>query len=74
MKLDTYGALMINRGHPILIAFSLYYGSNNKHKLSTILVATVANLARLVTLKLLIQNITQVFCVYLISITCITYD
>ena len=74
MKLDTCGALMINRGHPILIAFNLYYGRNNKQKLTTILVATFANLARLVTLKLLIQNITQVFCVYLISITCITYD
>ena len=69
MKLDTYGALMINRGHRILIEFHLYCGSNNKHKLSTILVASVANLARLVTLKLLIQNIIQVFFVYFISIT-----
>ena len=37
------GALMINRGNRILILFHLYCSS--KHKLSTILVATVANVA-----------------------------
>ena len=39
------GALMINRGNRLLILFHLYCSS--KHKLSTILMATVANVANL---------------------------
>ena len=44
------GSAPVNGGHRILIAFNLYYGSNNKHKLSTILVANVANVANLTRL------------------------
>ena len=60
---------MINRGDRILIVFHLYCCSN--HILSTIL---VANLARLVTLKILIQNIIHVFLRISSLYTCIIYD
>ena len=48
MKFDLFGGLLINRGNSILIVFHLYCFS--KHKLSTILIANVANLTRFVTL------------------------
>ena len=48
MKFDPFGGLLINRGNSILIVFNLYCCS--KHKLSAILIANVANLARFVTL------------------------
>ena len=46
-EFDPHGALMINRGNCILFVFHLYCCS--KHKLSTILIANAANLARFVT-------------------------
>ena len=48
MKFDPYGALTNNHGNRILILFHLYCCS--RHKLSTILIANVANLFRFVTL------------------------
>ena len=42
-EIDTYGTSMINRSNPVLIVFHLYWCS--KHYLSTILLASVANLA-----------------------------
>ena len=48
MKFDLYSALMINQGNRILNLFHLYCCSG--HKLSTILIANVANLFRFVTL------------------------
>ena len=48
MKFDLYSALMINQGNRILNLFHLYCCS--RHKLSTILIANVANLFRFVTL------------------------
>ena len=47
MKFDPYGPLMIKHGNIILIVFHLYCCS--KHKFSIILIANVANFARLVT-------------------------
>ena len=44
MKFDPHGVLMINRGNRILILFHTY-----KQKLSTMLIANVANLARFFT-------------------------
>ena len=54
MKFDLCSALMINHSNHVLIVFIYYISS--KHKLTTILMANVANLARFVK----IQNI-QVF-------------
>ena len=51
---------MINRGNRILILLHLHYFS--KHKLSTILIANVANL------NILIQNIIQAFWVFYLYI------
>ena len=48
MKIDPYDALTIYRGTRVSIVFHLYCCS--KHKLSTILIAIVANLSRFVTL------------------------
>ena len=48
MKFDPYGTLMINHGNRILILLHFY--CNSKHELSTILIANVANLSRIVTL------------------------
>ena len=50
MKFDPYSVWMINRGNHILIVFHIYCFS--KHKLSSILVANIANLARFVKSKL----------------------
>ena len=50
MKFDPYGVWMINRGNHILIVFHIYCCS--KHKLSSILVANIANPDRLVKSKL----------------------
>ena len=47
LKFHPYGVLMINRRHPILILFHLYYSS--KHKLSTLLIANAVNLSSFVT-------------------------
>ena len=47
MKFDPYDPLMIVRGSRILILFHLYCFS--KHKLWTILIVNVVNLARLIT-------------------------
>ena len=60
MKFDPYGAYMINRGNRILILLHLHCFS--KHKLSTILIANVANL------NILIQNIIQAFWVFYLYI------
>ena len=50
MKFDPYSVRMINRGNHILIVFHIYCCS--KHKLSSILVANIANLDRFVKSKL----------------------
>ena len=56
MKVDLCGTLMINRGNRILIVFHLYCCS--KHNWSLILIANVANRARLAMFTFLF------FCVF----------
>ena len=66
MKFDPFGGLLINRGNSILIVFHLYCFS--KHKLSTILIANVANLARFVTLTFWFKKLFKFSCVYYLYI------
>ena len=55
MKIDPYDALTIYRGTRVSIVFHLYCCS--KHKLSTILIAIVANLSRFVSSVLFILSL-----------------
>ena len=66
MKFDPFGGLLINRGNSILIVFNLYCCS--KHKLSAILIANVANLARFVTLTFWFKTLFKFSCVYYLYI------
>ena len=66
MKFDPFGGLLINRGNSILIVFHLYCFS--KHKLSTKLIATVANLAHFVTLTFWFKKLFKFSCVYYLYI------
>ena len=64
------GLLMINRGNRILIASHLYCCS--KHKLSTILVASVASLASFVKLTFWFKTLFKCFCVFCLY-SCISF-
>ena len=72
MKFDPYGASMINHGNRILILFHLYCCS--RHKLSTILIANVANFFRFVTLTDFDSKHKSSHLVYFISTYHFGYD
>ena len=65
MKINPYDALTIYRGSRVSIVFHLYCCS--KHKLSTILIAIVANLSRFVTLTFRLNTLFKCF-VYFVSV------
>ena len=65
MKIDPYDALTIYRGTRVSIVFHLYCCS--KHKLSTILIAIVANLSRFVTLTFRLKKLFKCS-VYFVSV------
>ena len=66
MTFDPSGALMTNHGNRILTAFHFYCRS--RHKLSTILTANVANLARFVTLTFLFKTLMFFFCLFYLHV------
>ena len=71
MKFDPYGVLMISWGNCILIVFHL--NCYIKHKWSTILMTSVANLSRFVTLTFCFKTLFKVFCEFYLYII-IIYD
>ena len=71
MKFDPYGVLMISWGNCILIV--LHLNCYIKHKWSTILMTSVANLSRFVTLTFCFKTLFKVFCEFYLYII-IIYD
>ena len=59
MKFDPYGVLMISWGNCILIVFHL--NCYIKHKWSTMLMTSVANLSRFVTVTFSFKTLFKVF-------------
>ena len=72
MKFDPYDTLMIYRGNRTLIMFHVRCCS--KHKLSTILIAKIANLARFVTRKKTLFVFFLIFYPYILFMTAIDYN